>query len=304
MTGGIRKSFTALPPNLRGFIWITLSTFAFMSMVMIVRHLADRYNTGELAFWRAFIGLALLAPVFARSGSALFRTRRFGWHLFRNLMHFVGVAGWFYAISQINLSVGMSLQFTVPLFTILLAILCLGEKVDLMRWIATFVGFAGVLIILRPGLEPVTIAAIAAIVSAAGYAGANIATKVLMRDGTSDTIVFYMNVIHLPLALIAAWAMGGIGIPPLGDIPWLIGLAASATLAHWLLARALALADASLIIIVDFTKLPWVTLGAFIFFGEAPVVWAWIGGAGIFVSTLFIVRRETRAARTAAPTPD
>lgn len=304
MTGGIVDKFTRLPPNLRGFIWITLSTFAFMSMVMIVRHLADRYNTGELAFWRAFIGLSLLAPVFARSGSALFRTRRFGWHLFRNLMHFVGVAGWFYAISQINLSVGMSLQFTVPLFTIVLAIMFLGERVDTARWNATFLGFAGVLIILRPGLEPVTMAAVAAIVSAAGYAGANIATKVLMRDGTSDTIVFYMNVIHLPLALIAAWAMGGISLPSIGDVPWLIGLAASATLAHWLLARALALADASLIIIVDFTKLPWVTLGAFVFFGEVPVVWAWIGGAVIFVATLYIVRRETRAAKTAAPTHD
>ena len=216
--------------------------------------------------------------MFARSGSALFRTRRFRWHLFRNLMHFVGVAGWFYAISQINLSVGMSLQFTVPLFTIVLAIMFLGERVDTARWIATFLGFAGVLIILRPGLEPVTMAAVAAIVSAAGYAGANIATKVLMRDGTSDTIVFYMNVIHLPLALIAAWAMGGISLPSIGDVPWLIGLAASATLAHWLLARALALADASLIIIVDFTKLPWVTLGAFVFSGKSP--WSGHGSAG------------------------
>ena len=86
----------------------------------------------------------------------------------RNSLHFVGVAGWFYAISTINLSVGMSLQFTVPLFTIVLAILILRERVDAARWIATALGFAGVLIILRPGMEPVTLAAVAAIVSAAG----------------------------------------------------------------------------------------------------------------------------------------
>ncbi|MEE2995608.1 MAG: DMT family transporter [Pseudomonadota bacterium] len=304
MIGSFRQRLTKLSPNLRGFIWIALSTVAFMSMVMIVRHLADRYNTGELAFWRALIGLVLLVPVFGRTGSGLFRTRMFRWHLLRNLMHFIGVAGWFYAISQMNLSVGMSLQFTVPLFTILLAIVFLGERVDTVRWIATFIGFAGVLIILRPGLEPVTIAAISAIVSAVGYAGANIVTKVLMRDGTSDTIVFYMNVIHLPLALAAAWAMGGISMPQMTDAPWLIGLAATATLAHWMLARALALADASLIIIVDFTKLPWVTLGAFLFFGEAPVVWAWVGGAVIFVSTMYIVRKETRTVRSSSTTTD
>ena len=86
--------------------------------------------------------------------------------------------------------------------------------------------------------------------------------------------------------------MGGISLPSIGDVPWLIGLAASATLAHWVPARALALADASLIIL-DFTKLPWVTLGAFVSF-EVPVVWAWIGGAVIFVATLYIVRQNSR----------
>lgn len=294
---GTGRWFAGVSSNMRGFIWITLSTFAFMSMVMIVRHLSDRYNTGELAFWRALLGLALLAPIFARSGSALFRTSQFRYHLLRNVMHFVGVAGWFFAISHINLSTGMSLQFTVPLFTIVLAIIVLREKVDAARWAATAVGFAGVLVILRPGVEPVTLAAIAAIVSAAGYAGANIATKVLMRNCSSDTIVFYMNVMHLPMALCLAWALGGVSVPATTDVPWLIGLAASATLAHWLLAKALGEADASLIIVVDFTKLPWVTLGAFVFFAETPVVWAWVGGAVIFASTLYIVRREARAAR-------
>lgn len=300
----VRNRFDALPGNLRGFIWITLSTFAFMSMVMIVRYLSDRFNTGELAFWRAFLGLALLAPIFIRSGGALVRTNRFSLHLLRNVMHFVGVAGWFYAISRMNLSTGMSLQFTVPLFTILLAILFLREKVDPARWIATVIGFCGVLVILRPGVEPVTLAAIAAIVSALGYGVANIATKVLMRNCTSDTIVFYMNIMHLPMALCLAWAMGGVGIPATADIPWLFGLAASATLAHWLLAKALGEADASLIIVVDFTKLPWVTLGAFVFFAEAPEVWAWVGAAVIFSSILFIVRREAKAPRTPRPAND
>jgi drug/metabolite transporter (DMT)-like permease len=294
-TDGIRDWFGGQSSNLRGFIWITLSTFAFMSMVMIVRHISDRYNTGELAFWRALIGLVLLTPIFIRSGSTLFRTQQFRFHLLRNVMHFVGVAGWFYAISRMNLSTGMALQFTVPLFTILLAIMFLREKVDTARWVATIIGFAGVIVILRPGIEPVTLAAIAALVSALGYGAANIATKVLVRNCSSNTIVFYMNVMHLPMALCAAWALGGINVPAATDIPWLIGLAASATLAHWLLAKALGEADASLIIVVDFTKLPWITLGAFIFFDETPAVWAWVGGMVIFASTVYIVRRAARA---------
>lgn len=296
----LRTWFTALPGSARGFIWMVLSSFAFVSMVLLVRHLSDRYNAGEMAFWRALLGLALLMPVLARDGKRLVGTQQPGMHLFRNLLHFIGIAGWFYAISRINLSVGMALQFTIPLFTIVLAILFLREKVDPMRWVATAIGFAGVLIILRPGDEPITMAAIACIISALGYAGANICTKILMRSSTSDTVVFYMNLVHLPLALLTAWAMGGISLPPLQDLPWLLGLGALATLAHWLLAKALGEADASLIIIIDFTKLPWVTLGAFLIFGEAPVIWAWIGGAVIFAATYSIVRRETRANRQKA----
>ena len=165
--GAIRMWFFALPANIRGFIWILLSIFSLMAIVMLVRHLSDRYNTGKFAFWRASLGL-LPAPVFLRRGQSLFRTRQFDLHLVRNSLYFIGVAGCFYAISTINLSVGMSLQFTVPLFTIVLAILILRERVDAARWIATALGFAGVLIILRPGMEPVTLAAVAAIVSAAG----------------------------------------------------------------------------------------------------------------------------------------
>ena len=300
MTGGDGNWFAARPANVRGIIWCLLAAVAFMSMVMIVRRLSAEFNAGELAFWRALFGLALLAPVFARTGSALFQTDRFGMHLFRNLMHFVGIAGWYYAISGINLSVGMSLQFSVPLITIALAIIFLGERVDAARWVATARGFAGVLIILRPGVEPVSLFAVAALVSAAGYAAANIATKMLMPGSSSDTIVFYMNLIHLPLAFGTAMLMGGLSIPAWEQLPWLVGLAATATLAHWLLAQALGQADASLVIIGDFAKLPLVTLGAFLFFGEAPVVWAWIGGAVIFAATFYTVRREARAARAAS----
>lgn len=296
----VRTRFAALPGNTRGFVWAFLASIVFMTMVLIVRHMSARFNAGELAFWRAFFGLILLAPVFMRSGSALFRTRQLGLHLVRNLLHFIGIAAWFYAVGRINLSVGMSLQFTVPLFTILLAILLLHERVDPVRWLATGLGFAGVVIILRPGEAPIQPAAIACIVSAFGYAAANIATKVLMRSATSETIVFYMNLMHLPLALATAWAMGGVTIPGIGDMPWLVALGACATLAHWLLARALGEADASLVIVVDFTKLPLVTLGAFVAFGEAPVLWAWIGAAVIFSSTYYIVRREARAARIKA----
>lgn len=300
--GAIGRRFAALPPNTRGFVWFLLSTFAFTAMIVFVRLMSGRYNTGELAFWRAFLGLILLTPVFLRHRRTLFRTDRLGFHLVRNVMHFVGVAAWFFAVSQINLSVGMALQFTVPLFTIVMAIFILRERVDAGRWIATAIGFAGVLIVLRPGAAPVSFAAMACMVSAVGYAGAHIATKILVRTCTGESVVFWMNAMHLPFAIALALAIGGVHQPPLADLPGLFGIGFSATLAHWLMARAFAVADASLVVIADFTKLPTVALAAFVFFGEVPVVWAWIGGAVIFASTYYIVQREARAGNRRAET--
>lgn len=296
----IRARFADLPGNTRGFVWAFMAAVVFMTMVLIVRRLSAHFNAGELAFWRAFFGLLLLTPVFMRSGSALFRTHKLGTHVMRNLFHFVGIAAWFYAVGRINLSVGMALQFTIPLFTMVLAIAILRERVDSGRWLATGIGFVGVIVILQPGEAPIQPAAVACIVSAMGYAASNITTKVLKRSASSDTVVFYMNLVHLPLALATAWAMGGMTIPRLQDMPWLLALGGCATLAHWLLAQALGEADASLVTLIDFTKLPLIALGAFIAFGEKPVLWAWVGGAVIFSSTYYIVRREARAARMKA----
>ena len=293
----IARRFATLPANTRGLIWISFATLAFVSMIMLVRQMSKGYNVGELAFWRAFMGLVLTAPIWLRRGAALVRNERMGLHLSRNLMHFVAVVCWFYAVANMNLSVGMSLQFTIPLLVIVMAIFVLGEKVDAGRWIATAAGFVGVLIILRPGAVPLTMAAALCMISAVGYAASNVATKVLMRTSTGDTVVFWMNVMQIPLTVALAIALGGISFPPSADLPFLVGIGFAGSLAHWLLARAFQAADASVVMIVDFTKLPLVALGAFIFFGETPDIWAWIGGAIIVAATYYVFQRDARAAK-------
>jgi drug/metabolite transporter (DMT)-like permease len=295
--GSIARRFAALPGNTRGLIWISLATLAFVSMIMLVRQMSKGYNIGELAFWRAFMGLVLTAPIWISRGRALVRNERMGLHLFRNLVHFIAVVCWFYAVANMNLSVGMSLQFTIPLLVIVMAIFVLGEKVDAGRWIATAAGFVGVLVILRPGAVPLTTAAALCIVSAVGYAASNVATKVLMRTSTGDTVVFWMNLMHIPLSIALAVWLTGLNVPPLHDLPFLVGIGFAGSLAHWLLARAFQAGDASVVMIVDFTKLPLVALGAFVFFGEVPDVWAWVGGAIIVGATYYVFRRDARAAK-------
>ena len=111
---------------------------------------------------------------------------------------------------------------------------------------------------------------------------------------SSEVVVFYMHLMHLPMALIGALAVG-MTMPGWADVPALAGVALSATLAHYLLAQALRTAEASVIMPIDFLRLPWVAVLAFVMFDEVPVAGAWIGGAVIFGAAYYILRRESRA---------
>ncbi len=275
-----------------------LGTFAFAVMIVLVRKASQTFTAFEITFWRALFGVVFMAPWIVRAGLAGLRTRRPGLHLWRNTLHLVGIVLWYHAVARINLAEGMALQFTVPLFTIALAMLILKERVDAARWIATFAGLAGVLVILRPGLVEISPVSVIVIVSAVFYAGSNVSTKVLAGTDNPRVIVFYMNLIHIPLALIGVVATGWT-IPGWADLGWLMAVAAAATLAHYCLANALHEADASLVMPYDFLKLPWVTLLAFLAFDEIPSIWGWTGGLVIFASVTYIVRRETRIGRAA-----
>ncbi len=275
-----------------------LGTFAFAVMIILVRKASQTFTAFEITFWRALFGIVFMAPWIMRVKFAGLRTGRPGLQLWRNALHVIGIVMWYYAIGHINLSEGMALQFTVPLFTIAGAMVILKERVDAQRWAATFFGFVGVLIILRPGVVEISPVAVIVVVSAMFYGASNVCTKALAKTDSPNVIVFYMNLMQMPMALIGVAATGWT-IPGWAGLGWLIAVAAFALLAHSCLAHALNEVDASLVMPYDFLKLPWVTLLAFLAFGEMPSIWGWIGGLVIFASVIYIVRRETRLGRAA-----
>lgn len=294
-----RARFRSLPPVLRALFWMIFGTFSFALMIVLVRKASHGFSAIEITFWRALFGLVFMTPWLFRTRLIGLRPTRPRLHLLRNVVHLAGIIMWYYAVSRINLTEGIALQFTVPLFTITLAVLFLRERVDGQRWAATIVGFSGVLIILRPGLVEISSVALVVLLSAALYAGSNTCTKVIGRTDSSDLVVFYMNLMHLPMALVLALITGW-SIPGWADLPWLAGVAASATVAHYCLAQAFREADASVVMPIDFLKLPWITVMAFLAFDERPETWAWAGGAVIFGATYYIVRREAKSSRAGA----
>jgi drug/metabolite transporter (DMT)-like permease len=204
---------------------------------------------------------------------------------------------WFTALSLMPLAQATALSFTAPIFASVLAVLILGEVMRLRRWSATAAGVLGTLIILRPDGSSIEPAALLALASAVLGAVSPIFVKVMSRTESTGAIVTYMVLFTTPLSLVPAllvWRQ-----PDLADLGLAALLGLAGTLGHLCLTRALATADATVVVPFDYLRLPAVALLAWLVFGEVPMVWTWIGGAIIAASSLYITLREAKLRRQA-----
>jgi len=282
---------------IRGVLWFIASLVCFLAMAIAVRDLSDTMNAFEVLTWRAIVGLLVTLPFLMRRGMlAPFRTRRPGLHGIRNFIHFFGQASWVYALSFISFVDVTAIEFSIPIFAALLAPLILGERVDAHRWGAIVVGFIGVVIALRPGVGAMNPAALIMVAGAVCYAGSAVLVKLLTRTDSAGTIVLYMNLMQLPLAVgLAVWV--GWVDPTLADVPAILVLGIGGVLAHYMIARGLALADVTILYPLDFLRLPFMALIGYFLYAEGMDLWVVVGAVVIFASNLYLVQRGARDAR-------
>jgi drug/metabolite transporter (DMT)-like permease len=290
-------AFASLPAPVRGAMWMLGQTASFSIMIAAVRTLSPNYSVFEIAFFRAAIGLAFQLPWAINAGKAAFQAdnQRILW--LRSLFNYAGVVVWFLALSLMPMTDAIALQFTLPLFCVLGGVLFLREQVGLHRWAATAIGFAGALVIIRPGFEGIGPEALVALAASALYAGVHLTTRTIANTHVG-VLAFHMNLIALPLTLIPA--ISGWVTPAWADIPWILALGIFGTTAHFFMGRAYRLAPASVIAPLDFSKLIFTALLGWFLFQEVSHGYIWLGGAIIVASTTYILRREARAARRAA----
>ena len=265
----------------------------FACMGGCIRHLASDIHPLVIAFFRSVIGMVLILPFMARTGLAIMRTRRHGMFFLRGIVSALGQAFYFLALAFLPMTDAISLTFTAPLFGVVLAVAVLGEKFRMARWIATLVGFIGVLIVLRPGFGDVTLVTLTPLMAALSMSFIWIFVKILAKTEPTQRIVFYMMAYAIPASLLPAlfvWTT-----PALEHVPWLIGLAAVANLGQIGMTNAYRAADATAVFPFDFARLPFSALIAYFAFAEAPDVWSWLGAMVIFGSTVYVVRHEARS---------
>ncbi len=283
---------------IRAAFWMIGAIFSFTSMAVAGRALADVHDTFEIMTFRSFVGIAIVIIVAAWSGTLKeISNRRFGLHFLRNISHFMGQNLWFFAVTVAPLAQVFALEFTTPLWAMLLAAIFLREKMTAFQIVLAVFGFIGVLIVTEPGSGfTFSIGLIAAGIAAIGFAGAAICTRALTRTESITCILFYLTVLQAIFGLITMLYDLKFTLPTAQTIPWLTLVGCAGLLAHFCITKALALATAATVMPIDFARLPIIALVGMLFYDE-PLSWAvFLGAAIIFLANYLNIRISAAAA--------
>ena len=280
-----------IPANLRGILWSGLAGILFALLNVFTLIPAQHLNPYVMAFLRYLFGTLFLVPIVLRLGAhRTMRTHRLPLHLFRGCIHAGGMFLWFIGLPLTTLASITALGFTGPIFVTIGAALFLGEDVRLRRWIAVAVGFAGAMIIIRPGIGDLGLGAVVILISTPIFSASNLISKALARTESAPTIVVWQNLtISLAAFPVALWFWQ---TPQWADLLWFIAAGLCGTLGHMCQQNGYQLADITLLQPIGFLSLLWnALLGYFLFF-QQPDVWTFVGAAVIFASAMYISHRE------------
>ena len=275
--------------------WMVGTLLSFSLMAISIRNLGGVLNLFELLLVRALGGLAILLAVMAAQPSLFgyLALRRPGVHLVRNGTHFIANLCWANAVIVLPLATVFAIEFMMPVWAGLLAVLFLGERFTVSRAGTIVLGFLGVLVILRPGIEAFQLAAIGVLVASFGYAVSNIATKKLIPVQSTIAILFWMNVMQIGMALIGADPLFPLRLGAHQWI-WAAGIAIGGTTAHYCLTNALRVADAIVVIPLDFLRIPLIAFVGWMFYAEKLDILVFAGAAIIVSGIIWNLRAEMR----------
>jgi drug/metabolite transporter (DMT)-like permease len=276
----------------RAVLWMSCAVLSFSFMAVAVRELLRHMGAFEILFLRTLVTMLLVGAVIARAGTATLRTHLFRFHLARALMHLGGQYCWIYAIGALTLATVFAIEFTMPVWVAVLATLFLGERMNASRVAMLVLGLAGIAIILRPGAGGLDPAALVMVLGSVFYAGNMVMTKRLSATDSPLAVLFWMSLTQLPLTL--ATALPQWVTPRPVDLFWAVVIGSGSFVAHYSMTRAMKLGDATLVVPIDFLRLPLIAVIGALFYGEPLDPATFAGAAVIFAGTYYSLARETR----------
>jgi drug/metabolite transporter (DMT)-like permease len=295
MHATIKKYLQTKTPEAKSILWMLCSCFFSSLMATITKHVSTSMPPLEMVFFRNFFSVACILPWALTHGIPHIKAANFRLYFSRSLSSLFAMSVFFYSISIIPLTDAIALTFAVPLITTVFAYMFLGENVSLARCMALIVGFAGVIIIVRPGHNGFQYASLMVLGATIFWSVSNILIKKLSHTDHPRAMVFIMMLIMTPLTLPGAlyvWQT-----PHLNELAWLVLLSICTNEAQFCMNKAYKNSQISLVMPFDFSRLIFTIILAYIFFAEIIDLWTLIGSLIIFSSSVYIASREARLRR-------
>ncbi len=278
-----------------GLMWMAFSMVSFIGMSVGSRELAATLSINQVLFFRALVGFFVILAVGRSLLPEVRQMTMMRLHVLRNVVHFTAQYFWTIGVVMLPLASVFALEFTMPIWVAFFAWMFLKERLTRPRILATIGGFIGVLVIVRPGVGMVDPAAGLVLIAAAGYGLSLIFVKRLTGFCSPGVIVVWMILIQLPLGFVAA--LTAWNEVHLTDVPWMLVAGIGALSAHFCQAQALKRLEASVVMPIDFLRVPLAAVVGYYAYGEAIDLWVFLGGGIILFSNYRAVMAERRAAR-------
>ncbi len=283
----LETKWQTVPGNVRGACWIMMAAVWFTAMAVSIKIAGETMTPWQIVLLRSGFALVIIFPALVRQGFDKLKTKRPGMHLLRVVVGFCGFTTMIFAITNLDLALFTTIGFTRILFVILLALLFLGERLNVKRAAATVIGFAGVVITMQPGGEGGFDLWVVVALGAAFFSGAvSITVKNLTRTEAPITILIWAYVL---MAVFAAGPALYLWRTPTLEELGVVGLiGVFTTLGQSCMVLGLRAGDATAVTPFDYTRLIYAAAVGFFFFSEVPTFATLIGGMVIIGSTLYI----------------
>ncbi|MFQ3210880.1 MAG: drug/metabolite transporter (DMT)-like permease [Candidatus Paceibacteria bacterium] len=270
---------------MRTVLWMLGAIASFCLMAIAARELDGQIDKFELLAIRSMVGFVLLVIIMnVIKRPTLMFSQRTKTHFWRNLFHFIGQFSWLVGIGLLPLAEVFAIEFTVPLWVLIIAAIFLGEVITRRKFASVTLGLIGVVVIVKPGIQILDVGGLVMIIASLCFAITFILSKSLLTTEHPLTLVFYMTLIQLPLGALMAgadWTM-----PEPWMWPWVMAVALTGLSAHYCMFRAMQLADVSVVITLDFLRLPIIATIGMLLYGEPVEVSVIFGGVIMLLANL------------------
>ena len=274
-------------------LWMIGAIVSFTAMAVAGRTISGQLDTFEIMLYRSIMGFVIVIVIARLAGTQReVDFKHFRMHLLRNIFHFAGQNLWFFALPLIPLAQLFALEFTSPIWVVLLAPIFLGERLTRRKLGIAALGFVGVMVVARPEVSVLNIGIVAGVVAAIGFAGAAILTRKLTVQNSLTKILFFLTGLQILFGLICAGYDGDIALPSSTTLPWIILIGVAGLTAHFCMTKSLRLAPASVVMPVDFVRLPLIAVIGTIFYGELLDIYLILGAVLILTANYLNLRQR------------